>query len=189
MILDTISAIEITEPQTKIEEKDNTGILRDNFSSETHPSETGLEGGARGARLPPPFLLQSLVCFAITLKNCKLCLLKLNWSLIMHPWHTFTIKTYLTPNHLLFGRPLVCYSKTTSAVIRNLTVLSSTSDTMNSISNHFWHRWRHKYVVNLCATQRTSKLNINSQKLCCASLWWKGTQTLLENCHSNRGIT
>ena len=116
MILDTISAIEITEPQTKIEEKDNTGILRDNFSSETHPSETGLEGGARGARLPPPL------------------------------------------------------SKTTSAVIRNLTVLSSTSDTMNSISNHFWHRWRHKYVVNLCATQRTSKLNINSQKLCCASL-------------------
>ena len=67
MILDTISAIEITEPQTKIEEKDNTGILRDNFSSETHPSETGLEGGARGARLPPPsffynhlFVLQSL---------------------------------------------------------------------------------------------------------------------------------
>ena len=64
MILDTISAIEITEPQTKIEEKDNTGILRDNFSSETHPSETGLEGGARGARLPPPlsFTITCLFC-------------------------------------------------------------------------------------------------------------------------------
>ena len=39
-----------------------------------------------------------------------------------------TIKTYLTPNQLLFGRQLLCYSNTTSAVIRNLTVLSSTTD-------------------------------------------------------------
>ena len=77
MILETISAIEITEPQTKIEEKGDTGILRDNFSSGADQSEADFEGGAGGARLPP-FLLQSLVCFAITLKNCKLCLLKLN---------------------------------------------------------------------------------------------------------------
>ena len=76
-----------------------------------------------------------------------------------------TIKTYLTPNHLLFGRQLLCYSNTTSAVIRNLTVLSSTTDKINRISNHFWHRWRHEYVVNLCETQRASKLNINSQKI------------------------
>ena len=81
-----------------------------------------------------------------------------------------TIKTYLTPNHLLFGRQLLCYSNTTSAVIRNLTVLSSTTDKINRISNHFWHRWRHEYVVNLRETQQASKLNINSQKLCCASL-------------------
>ena len=81
-----------------------------------------------------------------------------------------TIKTYLIPNHLLFGRQLLCYSNTTSAVIRNLTVLSSTTDKINRISNHFWHRWRHEYVVNLRETQRASKLNINSQKLCCASL-------------------
>ena len=81
-----------------------------------------------------------------------------------------TIKTYLTPNHLLFGRQLLCYSNTTLAVIRNLTVLSSTTDKINRISNHFWHRWRHEYVVNLRETQRASKLNINSQKLCCASL-------------------
>ena len=81
-----------------------------------------------------------------------------------------TIKTYLTPNHLLFGRQLLCYSNTTSTVVRNLTVLSSTTDKINRISNHFWHRWRHEYVVNLRETQRASKLNINSQKLCCASL-------------------
>ena len=78
MILETILAIDITEPQTKTEEKSNPGILRDNFSSGTNPSETDLEGGAGVARLPNPFLLQSLACFAITLKNCKLCLLKLN---------------------------------------------------------------------------------------------------------------
>ena len=47
-----------------------------------------------------------------------------------------TIKTYLTPNHLLFGRQLLCYSNTTSTVVRNLTVLSSTTDKINRITNH-----------------------------------------------------
>ena len=50
-----------------------------------------------------------------------------------------TIETYLTLNHLLFGRQLLCRPNTRSTVVRN-------------------------YVVNLCETQRTSKLNINSQK-------------------------
>ena len=83
--------------------------------------------------------------------------------------HPNTIKTYLTPNHLLFGRQL-CYSNTTAAVVRNVTVLSSTTDKINRIGNHFWHRWRHKYVINLRETQQASKLNINSQKLLCANL-------------------
>ena len=39
-----------------------------------------------------------------------------------------TIKTYLTLNHLMFGRQLLYYSNTTAAVVRNLTVLSSTTD-------------------------------------------------------------
>ena len=76
-----------------------------------------------------------------------------------------TIKTYLTPNHLLFDRQLLCYSNTTSTVVRNLTVLSSTADKINRISNHSWHRWRHEYVVKLCETQRASKLNINFKKI------------------------
>ena len=38
-----------------------------------------------------------------------------------------TIKTYLTPNHLLFGRELL-YCFNTSPVIKNLTILSSTAD-------------------------------------------------------------
>ena len=46
----------------------------------------------------------------------------------------------------------------------------STTDKINLISNHFKHRQRHEYVVNLRETQSASKLNINSQKLCCASL-------------------
>ena len=100
-----------------------------------------------------------------------------------------TIKTFNTQSFLLFGRQLLCYSNTTSTVVKNLTVLSSPTDKINFISNHFWLRWRHEYVVDLCETQQASKLNINSQKLCCASSWWKGTQTLLENCHSNRAIT
>ena len=39
-----------------------------------------------------------------------------------------TIKTCLTLNHLLFGRQLLYDSYTTSTVVRNLTVLSSTTD-------------------------------------------------------------
>ena len=98
-----------------------------------------------------------------------------------------TIKTYLTPNHLLLGRQLLYYSNTTSTVVRNLTVLSSTTDKINRISNHFWHRWRHEYVVNLRETQRASKLNINSQKLCCASLWWKGARHICVEILTQKG--
>ena len=76
-----------------------------------------------------------------------------------------TIKTYLTLNHLLFGRQLLCYSNTIPTLIRNLTVLPSTTDKIDRISSHFWHRWRHEYVVNLRETQRAPKLNINSQKI------------------------
>ena len=48
-----------------------------------------------------------------------------------------TIKKSLTPNHLLFGRQLLHSSNTTSTVVTNLTVLSSTTDEINHISNHF----------------------------------------------------
>ena len=73
--------------------------------------------------------------------------------------------TIETPNHLLFGRQLLYSSNTTSTVVRNLTVLSSTTDKINRISNHFLDRWRHGYVVNLRETQRTSKLGKNSLKI------------------------
>ena len=91
--------------------------------------KTFSKGGLKGVRPPSPSFCNQLF-FAITLKNYILCLLKLNWSSIMHLWH------------LLFGRQLLSYSKTTSAVIRNLTVLSTTTDKINRIRNHFWNKWR-----------------------------------------------
>ena len=60
---------------------------------------------------------------------------------------------------------LLYSSKTTSTVVRNLTVLLSTTDRINHISNHFLDRWRHGNVVNLRETQRTSKVNIYSLKI------------------------
>ena len=66
---------------------------------------------------------------------------------------------------MLFRRQLLYSANTTSTVVRNLTALSSTTDKINRISNHFLDRWRHEYVVNLRETQRTSKLNINSLKV------------------------
>ena len=84
-----------------------------------------------------------------------------------------SIETCLTPKYLLFGRHLLSSSNTTSTLAANLTVLSSTTNKINRISNHFWARWRHKNV-NLRETQRISKLNIKKGK---------GTQILLKNCH------
>ena len=48
-----------------------------------------------------------------------------------------TIKTCLTPNHLLLDIQLLYPSNTISTVVRNLTILSSTSNRINCISNHF----------------------------------------------------
>ena len=82
---------------------------------------------------------------------------------------TFDIRlpkyTIITHNHLLFGRQLLCFSNTTSTVVRNLTVLSNTTDKINRISNHFCFKLRHEYVVNLFKRQRASKLNVNFQKI------------------------
>ena len=61
---------------------------------------------------------------------------------------------------MLIGRQLLYSSNTTSTVATNLTALSTTTDKINRISNHFWDRWRHEYVVNLRETQRTSELNM-----------------------------
>ena len=58
---------------------------------------------------------------------------------------------------------LYSFNTTSTAVIK-LTVLSSTTDKINHISDHFWDRWRHVYVVVLPETQQTSKSNINSKK-------------------------
>ena len=71
-----------------------------------------------------------------------------------------TIETCLTPNHLLFGRQLLYSSNTTSTVVRNLTVLSSTTDKINHISNHFLDRWRHEHALCSKCTWDTTNVKI-----------------------------
>ena len=79
---------------------------------------------------------------------------------------TQILSKHVTPNHLLFDRQLLYSSNATSTVVRNVTVLSSTTDEINhSVPNYFWDRWRYEYVVNLHKTQRTSELNANSPKI------------------------
>ena len=120
----------------------------------------------------PPFFLQSLV-FCNHFEELRTMLFEVNNAPLIYVYLN-TIEICLTPNYLLFGRQLLSSSNTTSTVAANLTVFSSTTDKINRISNHFWDRWRHEYVVNLRETQRLSKLNIKRGK---------DTQTLLENCH------
>ena len=122
--------------------------------------------GRCGGALPPLFLAITFLCvhfeeLQTVLNEVKLIIDNAPLTYV----YPITTKTYLTPNHLLFGRQLSCYSNTRSTVVRNLTAPASTADRINRISNHFWHRWRHESVVNLCETQQASKLNINSQEV------------------------
>ena len=126
--------------------------------------------GARRARSPLFFFffffLQSLL-FCNHFEELQTLLIEVKLIINNGPLTQIcqnTIKTCLPLNYLLFGRQLYCFN-TTSTVVRNLTVLSSATGKINRIGNHFLHRWRHEYVVNLHETHRTSKLNINFQKI------------------------
>ena len=127
-----------------------------------------LEGG-RGERAPLlPFFFGNQLFLYNHFEELKTALIDVKLIINNAPLtyvYQNIIKTSLTPNHLFFGRQLLYYSNTTSTVVRNLAVLSRTTDKINRISNDFWHRWRHEYVVNLRETEQTSKLNINSHKI------------------------
>ena len=139
-----------------------TNLLNNFFTSQGSPvvnystvPETDLEGGAGRVR---PF-------FCYHLEELQTVFVEVKLIINNEPLTYFypnTIKPYLTPNHLLFGRHLLCYTNTTSIVVRNLTVLSNTADKISGISNYFLNRWWHEYVVNLVETQRAPKVNINS---------------------------
>ena len=88
-------------------------------------------GGERVAHVPHPLFLQSLVFFCNHFEELRTVLFKVELIINNAPLtyaYPNTIKTCLTPNHLLFGRQLLYSSNTTSTVVRNLTVLSSTTD-------------------------------------------------------------
>ena len=112
-------------------------------------SEADLKGGVAGAR--PPYFLQPLVS---SNHFAELEAVLFEVELIIHNSplkyvYPNTKETCLLPNHLLFGRQLLCSSNSTITVTRNLTVLSCTTDKINHISNQFWDRWRYEYVVSL----------------------------------------
>ena len=107
------------------------------YSLSTPFSEADLEDGAGGAR-PLFFAITCFLCDHFEELQTVLIQVKLIINNVLLTYvYPNTIETYLPPNHLLFGRQLLCYSNTTSTVVRNLTVLSSTTDKTNRISNHF----------------------------------------------------
>ena len=142
-------------------------------------AEVDLEGGA-GSALPLFFAITFFCDHFEELQTVRIKVkLIINNAPLTYVYQN-TIKTYLTPNLLLYGRQLLCYSNTASTVFTNLTALSNTADKINGISNHFWHVWRHEYVVNLCETQPASKLNINSKKIALC-------QFMMKRCSDNFG--
>ena len=103
-----------------------------------------VDSGGRRVRVPPtPFASFSFFFFFFLTMTCSFC---------------------------LFVCLFVCFyladsSNLKSTAVRNLTVLSSTANKKNHISNHFLDRWRHGYVVHLGETSRSLKLNISSLKV------------------------
>ena len=79
----------------------------------------------------PPFLQSLVVVFFDYSEELKTVLIEVKLITNNVPLtcvNANTIKACLTLNHLLFGKQLLYYSNTTSTVVRNLTVLSSTTD-------------------------------------------------------------
>ena len=122
------------------------------------PKNIFLRGGFRGVQgacTPTPFFcnhlffLQSLVFFCNHFEEVQTVLFEveliINNAPLTHVYPNI-IETCLKPNHLLFGRQFLYSSNTASTVVRNLTVLSSTTDKINRISNHFLDRWRYEFT-------------------------------------------
>ena len=105
-------------------------------------------GGARPPPLPPvppphPYFLQSIVSFCNHFEALQIVLSEVGLIINNAPLtyvYPNTIEKYLTPNHLLSGRKLLYSSNTTSTVVRSLTVISSTTDKINRINNHYLNR-------------------------------------------------
>ena len=104
----------------------------------------------RGA---PSFFLQSLVFFEELQTVSFEVVLIINNKLLTYVYPN----TIETPNYFLFGGQLLYSSNTTSTVVRNLPILSSTTDKIIRISNYFLDRWRHVYVVKLSETNEHQK--------------------------------
>ena len=107
--------------------------------------------GVRGACVPLFFLQALVVVFCNHFEELQTMLLEVeliinNTPVSLTYIYPNTIKTCLTTNHFLFGRQLLYSSNITSTVVRNLTVLLSTTDKINRISNHFLDRWRHEFM-------------------------------------------
>ena len=87
--------------------------------------------GGRGEEGVPLYFLQLLVFFCNHFEELQTVLFEdeliINNKPLTHIYPN-TIETWFTPNHLLFGRQLLYSSDTTSTVVRNLTVLSSTAE-------------------------------------------------------------
>ena len=121
-----------------------------------------IQGGERKARAPSFFTITCFFCNHF--EELRTVLFEVGLIIINAPLtyvYPNTIETCLTPNHLLFGRQLLYSSSTTSAIVTNLTVLSSITDKITASVIICWIDGD----MNLRETQRTSKSNIDCLKI------------------------
>ena len=66
----------------------------------------------------------------------------------------------LTPNHILYGRKLTSYNNNNTCEYvfnKDDTSLSKRVRYVETVTNHFWERWRAEYLVSLREYTRVYK--------------------------------
>ena len=74
------------------------------------------------------------------------------------------VETCLTPNLMLFGRALSLTNSESVGVSQELFTIDHTQK-LSNLTNHFWERWKRKYLVGLRESHRMKRERFNKSEI------------------------
>ena len=75
------------------------------------------------------------------------------------------LKTYITPNHLLFGRTLLFSNQEPAPLITESSSIKLYSSKISNTITDFWDRWRKEYIIRLREYQKIVQPNDNLPRI------------------------
>ena len=135
-------------------ESDDLEAIRSILGDETNKTQLGddfifqrgIQGETRG-ELPLPIFCNQLLLllgfFCNHLEELQTVLYEVEWITNNAPFNISLHKQYqnmFNTQSYFSGRLLLNSLNTTSTLVTNITILSSTTDKINRISNHFWYK-------------------------------------------------